>query len=47
MKLHLQDEEGASWLLSPGERNLLLTLFSRPTEPRQPARLSRDSEALS
>lgn len=46
MKLHLQDEEGASWLLSPGERNLLLTLFSRPTEPRQPARLSRDSEAL-
>lgn len=46
MRLHASDDEGTSWFLTPGERNLLLTLFSRPVDPRQPARLSRTSEAL-
>ena len=46
MKPHAYDEEGTSWFLTPGERNLLLTLFSRPIDPRHPPRLSRTSEAL-
>jgi len=46
VRLHASDDEGTSWFLSPGERNLLLTLFSRLIDPRQPAQLSRTSEAL-
>ena len=46
MRLHASDDEGTSWFLSPGERNLLLTLFSRLIDPRQPAQLSSTSEAL-
>ena len=46
MRLHAIDDEGTSWFVTPGERNLLLTLFSRPIDPRHPPRLSRTSEAL-
>jgi hypothetical protein len=46
MRLHQRDDEATSWFLASGERNLLLTLFSRPTEPRRRVRLSRTSEAL-
>ena len=46
MRLHASDDEGTSWFLTPGERKLLLTLFSRPIDPRHPPRLSRTSEAL-
>ena len=46
MRLHQRDDEATSWFLASGERNLLLTLFSRPTEPRQRVQLSRTSEAL-
>ncbi|MFM8877741.1 MAG: hypothetical protein ACKOKG_01200 [Verrucomicrobiota bacterium] len=41
-----RDDAGASWLLTPGERELLLALFSRPEGPRSPACLSRTSEDL-
>jgi hypothetical protein len=46
MRLHERNDEATSWFLASGERNLLLTLFSRPTEPRQRVQLSRTSEAL-
>ncbi len=46
MRVHERADEATSWFLSSRERNLLLTLFSRPTEPRERARLSRTSEAL-
>lgn len=46
MRLHRQDEGGDSWLLSPGERELLLTLVSRTPPPRLPAQLSRTSASL-
>ncbi|MEY4689814.1 MAG: hypothetical protein RIT19_139 [Verrucomicrobiota bacterium] len=46
MRLQRKDADGASWLLTPGERDLLLALFSRPPNPRPPARLSRTSGAL-
>lgn len=46
MRLHERNDETTSWFLASGERNLLLTLFSRPTEPRQRVQLSRTSEAL-
>ncbi len=46
MRLHRQDDGSAAWLLSPGERELLLTLFSRPLRSRLPPRLSRTSAAL-
>lgn len=46
MTLHRQDEGGATWLLSTGERELLLTLFARPSSPRLPSRLSRTSAGL-
>lgn len=40
------NEGDAAWLLSPGERNLLIALFSRPPEPRDTPRLSRASADL-
>ena len=46
MRLLRRDDSGASWLLTPGERELLLALFSRPEGPRSPACLSRTSEDL-
>lgn len=46
MRLHERNDEATSWFLASGERNLLLTLFSRPTEPRQRVQLSRTSKAL-
>lgn len=46
MRVHERDDEATSWFLSSRERNLLFTLFSRPTEPRERVRLSRTSEAL-
>lgn len=46
MRLHERNSEATSWFLASGERNLLLTLFSRPAEPRQRVQLSRTSEAL-
>jgi hypothetical protein len=46
MRLLRRDDSGASWLLTPGERELLLALFSRATGPRSPARLSRTSADL-
>lgn len=46
MRLHERNDEATSWFLASGERNLLLTLFSRPTEPRQRVQLSRTSDAL-
>jgi hypothetical protein len=46
MRLLRRDDEGASWLLAPGERDLLLALFSRPGGPRSQARLSRTSPDL-
>ena len=46
MRLLRRDDSGASWVLTPGERELLLALFSRPEGPRSSARLSRTSEDL-
>ena len=46
MRVYERDDEATSWFLASGERNLLLTLLSRPTEPRERARLSRTCETL-
>ena len=46
MRLLRRDDAGASWLLSPPERDLLLALFRHSRPPRSPARLSRTSAHL-
>lgn len=46
MKLLEKDDAGSLWMLSSRERGLLITLFTHPMAPRQPARMSRNSEAL-